>query len=435
MLKRTSKQLSMFSSLEDMLSHEHPLFQLSNKINWECFENAFSPLYCSTNGRPAHPIRLMCGLLILKHLRNVSDEMVVSQWSENAYYQYFCGGLEFMPKQPCDASELVHFRNRIGEKGMELILAESIRVNTDHDNEDHFDTAFIDSTVQEKNITYPTDAKLHKKIIKNVLKIVHDNCLPLRQSYTRTLKGIYRSQRFRNHPKNRKKALKADRQLKTIADRLVRELERNLGGRKGYEKMFELYYRVLSQNRKSKNKVYSLHEPDVVCVSKGKEHKQYEFGNKVSILRSWSGLILGACSFRNEYDGHTIEKTLEQTQRMTGRKVDKLAGDRGYRGIKQIGKTKILIPDTPKAKDSYYQKRKKHKLFCKRAGIEPTIGHLKEDHRLSRNFYKGVKGDAINVLLAAAAYNFKRAMRVLLYLIKRISIELVNTSFMLKYSF
>ena len=282
MLKRTSKQLSMFSSLEDMLSHQHPLFQLSNKINWECFENAFSPLYCSSNGRPAHPIRLMCGLLILKHLRNVSDEMVVSQWSENAYYQYFCGGLEFMPKQPCDASELVHFRNRIGEKGMELILAESIRVNTDHDDEDHFDTAFIDSTVQEKNITYPTDAKLHKKIIKNVLKIVHDKSLPLRQSYTRTLKGIYRSQRFRNHPKNRKKALKAD---------------------------------------------------------------------------------------------------------------------------------------------------------CKRAGIEPTIGHLKADHRLSRNFYKGVKGDAINVLLAAAAYNFKRAMRVLLDLIKRISIELVSTGFMLKYSF
>ena len=425
----------MFSSLEDMLSHKHPLFQLSNKINWESFENAFSPLYCSTNGRPAHPIRLMCGLLILKHLRNVSDEMVVSQWSENAYYQYFCGGLEFMPKQPCDASELVHFRNRIGEEGMELILAESIRVNTDHDNEDHFDTAFIDSTVQEKNITYPTDAKLHKKIIKNVLKIVHDNCLPLRQSYTRTLKGIYRSQRFRNHPKNRKKALKADRQLKTIAGRLVRELERNLGGRKGYEEMFELYYRVLSQNRKSKNKVYSLHEPDVVCISKGKEHKQYEFGNKVSILRSWSGLILGACSFRNEYDGHTIEKTLEQTQRMTGRKVDKLAGDRGYRGIKQIGQTKILIPDTPKAKDSYHQKRKKHKLFCKRAGIESTIGHLKADHRLSRNFYRGVKGDAINVLLAAAAYNFKRVMRVLLNLIKRISIELDSTGFMLKYSF
>ena len=435
MLKRTSNQLSLFSSLEDMLNHNHPLYKLGNKINWRRFEDSFSRLYCSKNGRSAHPIRLICGLLILKHLRNVSDESVVLQWSENAYYQYFCGQLEFLPKEPCEASDLVHFRNRIGEEGMEVILAESIRVNTDHDNEDHFDTAFIDSTVQEKNITYPTDAKLHKKIIKNVLKIVHDNCLPLRQSYTRTLKGIYRSQRFRNHPKNRKKALKADRQLKTIAGRLVRELERNLGGRKGYEKMFELYYRVLSQNRKSKNKVYSLHEPDVVCISKGKEHKQYEFGNKVSILRSWSGLILGACSLRNEYDGHTIEKTLEQTRRMTGKQVDKLAGDRGYRGIKQIGKTKILIPDVPKAKDSYYQKRKKHKLFCKRAGIEPTIGHLKADHRLSRNFYKGVKGDAINLLLAAAAYNFKRAMRALLYLIKRISIKLVNTNFILKYSF
>ena len=435
MLKRTSKQLSLFSSLGDMLNHQHPLFQLSHKINWQRFDDAFSPLYCSTNGRPAHPVRLMCGLLILKHLRNVSDETVVLQWSENAYYQYFCGQLEFTPQEPCDASDLVHFRKRIGEKGMEIILAESIRVNTDKDDEDHFDTAFIDSTVQEKNITYPTDAKLHKKIIRNVLKIAHDKSLALRQSYTRTLKGIYRSQRFRNHPKNRKKALKADRKLKTIAGRLVRELERNLGGRNGYEKMFELYYRVLAQNRKSRNKVYSLHEPDVVCISKGKEHKKYEFGNKVSILRSWSGLILGACSFRNEYDGHTIQKTLEQVQRMTGKHIDNLAADRGYRGVRQIGDTRILIPDVPKARDTYYQKRKKHKLFCKRAGIEPTIGHLKEDHRLSRNFYKGVKGDTINVLLAAAAYNFKRAMRVLLWLIKKICMKFAFTNYTLKYSF
>jgi IS5 family transposase len=365
----------------------------------------------------------------------VSDETVVLQWSENAYYQYFCGGLEFTPHEPCDASELVHFRKRIGEKGMEIILAESIRVNTDKDDEDHFHTAFIDSTVQEKNITYPTDAKLHKKIIKNVLKIVREESLPLRQSYTRTLKGIYRAQRFRNHPRNRKKALKADRQLKTIAGRLVRELERNLGGRSGYEKMFELYYRVLSQNRKSKDKVYSLHEPDVVCISKGKEHKKYEFGNKVSILRSWSGLILGACSFRNEYDGHTIQETLEQTQRMTGKHINNLAADRGYRGVRQIGPTRVLIPDVPKARDTYHQKRKKHKLFCKRAGIEPTIGHLKQDHRLSRNFYKGVEGDAINVMLAAAAYNFKRAMRVLLWLIENISARFDFTNLALKCSF
>ena len=435
MLKSTSKQLSLFSSLEDMLNHNHPLYKLANKINWRRFEEAFSPLYCRTNGRPAHPIRLMCGLLILKHLRNVSDESVVLQWSENAYYQYFCGQLEFLPKEPCEASDLVHFRNRIGEAGMEVILSESIRVNTENDDEDHFNTAFIDSTVQEKNITYPTDAKLHKKIIKRVLKIVREKKLPLRQSYQRTLKAISRDQRFRNHPKNHKKAVKADRRLRTIAGRLVRELDRNLPDKKGYEKMFELFYKVLLQKRNGRDKTYSLHEPEVQCISKGKEHKKYEFGNKASFIRSLSGIILAAVSFRNEYDGHTIEATLQQTERMTGRRIENLAGDRGYRGTKQVGTTKILIPQAPKDKDSYYQKRKRHKLFCKRAGIEPTIGHLKSDYRLSRNFYKGVKGDAINIMLAAAAYNFKRAMNALLCLIKNITEKLSWDNFSVKLAF
>ena len=435
MLKSTSKQLSLFSSLEDMLNHNHPLYKLANKINWRRFEEAFSPLYCRTNGRPAHPIRLMCGLLILKHLRNVSDESVVLQWSENAYYQYFCGQLEFLPKEPCEASDLVHFRNRIGEAGMEVILSESIRVNTENDDEDHFNTAFIDSTVQEKNITYPTDAKLHKKIIKRVLKIVREKKLPLRQSYQRTLKAISRDQRFRNHPKNHKKAVKADRRLRTIAGRLVRELDRNLPDKKGYEKMFELFYKVLLQQRNGRDKTYSLHEPEVQCISKGKEHKKYEFGNKASFIRSLSGIILAAVSLRNEYDGHTIEATLQQTERMTGRRIENLAGDRGYRGTKQVGTTRILIPQAPKDKDSYYQKRKKHKLFCKRAGIEPTIGHLKSDYRLSRNFYKGVKGDAINIMLAAAAYNFKRAMNALLCLIKNITEKLSWDNFSVKLAF
>ena len=435
MLKSTSKQLSLFSSLEDMLNHNHPLYKLANKINWRRFEEAFSPLYCRTNGRPAHPIRLMCGLLILKHLRNVSDESVVLQWSENAYYQYFCGQLEFLPKEPCEASDLVHFRNRIGEAGMEVILSESIRVNTENDDEDHFNTAFIDSTVQEKNITYPTDAKLHKKIIKRVLKIVREKKLPLRQSYQRTLKAISRDQRFRNRPGNHKKAVKADRRLRTIAGRLVRELDRNLPDKKGYEKMFELFYKVLRQSRNSRDKTYSLHEPEVQCISKGKEHKKYEFGNKASFIRSLSGIILAAVSFRNEYDGHTIEATLQQTERMTGRRIENLAGDRGYRGTKQVGTTRILIPQAPKDKDSYYQKRKRHKLFCKRAGIEPTIGHLKSDYRLSRNFYKGVKGDAINIMLAAAAYNFKRAMNALLCLIKNITEKLSWDNFSVKLAF
>ena len=192
MIKTTLSQPSLFSSLADQLNQKHPLYLLADKIDWHRFEEAFSPLYCADNGRPAKPVRLMCGLLILKHVRNLSDESVVEQWSENAYYQYFCGMLEFTPSYPCNASELVHFRKRIGEKGLELILSESIRVNQQDDDRDHHDTAFIDSTVQEKNVTYPTDAKLHKKIVRKVLSIVKSLNLPLRQSYTFVLKKIYR---------------------------------------------------------------------------------------------------------------------------------------------------------------------------------------------------------------------------------------------------
>ena len=242
----------------------------------------------------------------------------------------FCGMHEFTSSYPCNATELVHFRKRIGEKGIELILAESIRVNDDHSDDKHHDTAFIDSTVQEKNVTYPTDAKLHKKIVREILKIVKEQNLPLRQSYTFVLKRIYRDQRFRNHPKNRKKALRADKRLRTIAGRLVREVERNLGENSRYNEQQNIFKTILLQRRNSTKKIYSIHEPEVQCISKGKEHKKYEFGNKVSIIRSITGVILGASSFLNEYDGHTIEQSLEQVGRLTGKSIKRLAGDRGY---------------------------------------------------------------------------------------------------------
>jgi IS5 family transposase len=171
---KSQNQYSFFFSLEDTLDQKHPLYILSNKVNWQMFENEFKSLYCENNGRPAKPIRMMVGLLILKHIRNISDESVVEQWSENLYYQYFCGQQEFTSTAPCNASELVHFRNRIGEKGIELIFQESIRINGNDSNDDQVS---IDTTVQEKNITFPTDAKLHKKIIKKCEKIAKKNNL------------------------------------------------------------------------------------------------------------------------------------------------------------------------------------------------------------------------------------------------------------------
>ena len=173
----------LFWELESMLDSRHELFVLADLIDWDVFEKSFAPLFVENNGRPAKPVRLMTGLLILKHLRNVSDESVVEQFRENAYYQYFCGVQSFTTAAPCAASELVHFRKRIKEEGMELILKESIRVNLaiedarrkGMDKRDGKDgrgrkpdgerTAFIDTTVQEKNVTFPTDSKLLNKVI------------------------------------------------------------------------------------------------------------------------------------------------------------------------------------------------------------------------------------------------------------------------------
>ena len=343
----TSRQASLFWDLDTMLDPKHPLFKLANMINWSCFEDSFAPLFCADNGRPPKSIRLMVGLLMLKHLRNVSDEQVVAQFSENAYYQYFCGMEAFSISAPCASTELVHFRHRIGEGGMELILKESIRVNVaiedkkkaeeDKKNKkdgrgrksDKDQTAFIDSTVQEKNVTFPTDSKLLNKIIEYCHKVAKAEGIKVRQSYAREIKELKLTQRFRGKAHSKKKVAKADRRMRTIAGRLVRELLRELPSDSIYREHLELCLKFVNGELIDGHKIYSLHEPDVLCISKGKEHKKYEFGNKVSIVRLWNGIIVGALSFRNEYDGHTIDKSLEQVERVYGRKIKIAAGDRG----------------------------------------------------------------------------------------------------------
>lgn len=159
------------------------------------------------------------------------------------------------------------------------------------------------------------------------------------------------------HPKRRKKANAAKRKLKTIAGRLVRELERKLpdGVSLGELKIFK---KVLLQERKSKNKIYSLHEPEVYCMSKGKAHKKYEYGCKASIvLAQKTGIIVGAMTFKtNVYDGHTLEDVLEQTRNLTGRTPRIATVDRGYKGKQNVGPTHINIPKPPLKKDTDYQK-------------------------------------------------------------------------------
>lgn len=258
--------------------------------------------------------------------------------------------------------------------------------------------------MQEKNITYPTDNKLHRKIIKKCIALADKEGVELRQRYTRTMKKLALDQRFRNHPKNKGRARKADRKVKTIAGRLVRDLERKLTPNL-HQDAIALFTKVLAQKKSDSHKIYSLHEPHTQCMSKGKEHKKYEFGSKVSIIATkTTGVIIGAINIeKNVHDSKTLYPALEQQQRLTGMILKNNFVDRGYRGVKEVLGTKVTIPDVPTKERTRYQKQKLREAFKRRAAIEPRIGHLKQDHRLSRNFYKGIKGDNINVMLAAAA--------------------------------
>jgi len=402
-------QLTFYSTFEEQLDHRHPLFVLANTIAWKTFDEAFRKHYSRDQGCPAKPIRRMVGLLLLKHLRNLSDESVVEQWEENSYYQYFCGETSFVRGKPCDASELVHFRNRIGKEGLEQIFKESIRVNG-KDGEER--TVCVDTTVQEKNITFPTDTKLYKKIIQKCVAIAEGENIELRQSYRRTIKRLSYQQRFHTGAKQQKVARKAGRKIKTIAGRLMRELERKLPAERlaEHSTSLTLFRRVLAQQRNDTNKVYSLHEPTVECIAKGKEHKKYEFGNKVSVmLTRTTGVIVGALSIeKNDYDGHTLEPALTQYQQLHGTVPKKAIVDLGYRGRDSIGETEIV---TPKKKSTTpHQRVVLRSDHRRRSAIEACISHLKRYYRLGRNFYRAIKGDVTNVLMAAAAHNFKRFM-------------------------
>ena len=433
--RAVTNQLSfLLPGLAEQLDPRHGLYQLALQINWEFFDKEFSALYSDNFGRPAKPIRLMVSLLILKHLRNLSDESVVEQWSENCYYQFFSGQKEFSPKFPCSATELVMFRNRIGSEGIEKILLESIRINGKDSEEQEI---IGDTTVQEKNITYPVDTKLHQKIIRKYWQIIDEKGFEVRQSYRRIVAKLRYQTRGRNHPKHAVKSRRAERKIKTIAGRLVRELKRVLSPNDYHQNLLEIFQKVINQKRTDKNKIYSLHELDVNCISKGKDHKKYEFGNKVSILRTkTTGVIVGALSFdKNIYDGNTLDEALNQYQKLIGKEPRKIILDLGYRGRSKINSTEIVTPDKFKrTKISQYLRRKHQKDMRRRSSIEPVIGHLKQDHRVGRNYLKGLKGDQINILLAAAAYNFKRFIRLKGWFIDfsnfQYTLELILWSFM-----
>ena len=315
----------------------------------------------------------------------------------------------------------VHFRHRIGVQGVEKILAVSILMPGKAVlNED----ISIDTTAQPKNITYPTDTKLAVKIIKRCRKIAEQEVVELRQSY----KFVETDLLKKANSKSQKQATvkkKARKKLKTIARRLVRELKRKLNDESlsKHQEKVEIYERVLRQKKDDKDKIYSLHELEVGCIAKGKEHKKYEFGSKVAFaVGQKSNVIKAAVSFKgNPNDNQTVEKTLVQQKKLTGGVAKKAYVDRGIKSG-QVGETEVIAPSNGKGKTGA-EKAKLRKGFRRRAGIEPIIGHVKSDCGMERNYLKGEVGDQINAILAASAFNFRSWLRK----------ELENITFVLNY--
>jgi transposase, IS5 family len=407
------RQTSLFGAdLMWQLDPQDPLLRLAEVIPWSEFDESFAAHYSATQGRPSIPIRRMVGLLILKQLENLSDEQLVVQYKRNPYYQAFCGASSFERELPCDATELVHFRKRIGTTGVEKIFQMSVWL---HGSAAEEAEVHIDTTVQEKNITYPTDSKLAIKIINRLNKLAKQHGVKQRRTYVKEVKGLRLACRHFRHVKKRSKARKALKRLRTIAGALLRELQRSLSAPALAQEAerFALYARVLTQQKTDKNKVYSLHEPQVYCVAKGKDHKPYEYGAKASVASTAQrGIILAAVNHEeNVYDSHTLPGVLNAAQQVREKPIQRAICDRGYRGVSQVGETEIVLPKPPLKRDTRYQRDQKRRRCRRRAAIEPLIGHLKSDFRLARNYLKGSVGDDINLLMAATAWNLKKWLK------------------------
>jgi len=404
-------QMDLFKiELNRIVDAKNPLVQLTRKMDWAVFDEHFEP-YFSDEGRPAIETRLMVSLHYLKYTYNLSDDETVARWVENPYWQYFSGRQHFEHKFPIDPSSMIRWRKRVGSDGAEKLLGQTIMtaIEQGYLKRTQCQRVSVDTTVQTKDIRFPTDARLYDRMREILVKTAQTENVDLRQSYARIGKQSLRRQQNYSHAKQLRRARKETRHLKTYLGRVVRDIQRKAPEPSGkLQKQLLLAKRLLKQERDSKNKVYSVHEPHVECIAKGKVHQRYEFGNKVGFVVSAKGnWILGAKSFSgNPYDGHTLKESIEQTELLTQVPILQAVCDKGYRGHGVQGVNVSIVPrHKNKAKQTI-----RH-WWKRRNAIEPIIGHSKSDHRLNCNQLSGELGDQLNAILSACGFNFKKLMR------------------------
>ncbi len=424
MLKRnpvSSGQIDLFRErLDSIINMKHRLVTLSKIIKWDWLEFSVSKHYCHTNGRPGGSIRMMMGLLILKDIEGQSDESVCERWVENPYWQYFCGEEFFQHKFPVTPESLSYFRKRIGEEGMEVILAETIRLGLVSGvvTKKDIEQVTVDTTVQEKAVTFPTDSKLRHKARKALVVLAKQCDIPLRQSYVRKSKNALFMMNRYSAARQMKRAKKEQRKIKTYLGCVIRNIERELTKRPEmviqFKEILERARIALSQGQSSKNKLYSWHAPEVECIAKGKSHKKYEFGCKASLTSTnKSNFIVGAKAFHQRpYDGKTLLAALTQVTKLTGIIPKEAHVDQGYKGH-NVTETNVIISRQKRGVTNAMKKRQK-----RRNAIEPIIGHCKNDREIgARNFLQNELGDKINTISMAIGFNLRKILRaILLYL-------------------
>jgi transposase, IS5 family len=401
--------------LDAIIDPHHALVRLAGLVPWSRFEDAFGRFYRPI-GRPAKPTRLMVGLHYLKHVHDLSDEEVVARWVENPYWQFFCGFDFFQHEAPLDASTMTRWRKRIGPTGLEEMLKASVGVALDTGvaKPSSLERVSVDTTVQPKAIAHPTDSRLYWKALQSLVRQAKRHGITLRQSHTRLAKAAMVRAGRHAHARQFRRMRRALKQLRTYLGRVFRDVGRKIAGNTALEGKFArllgLVERLMAQKPKDKDKLYALHAPEVVCIAKGKARTPYEFGAKVGIaVTNREGLVLAAKAFAgNPYDGHTLAETLDQATSVSGVTPERIYVDKGYRGHNYTGAGEVMIAGRRRGLSATMRRE-----LRRRSAIEATIGHMKTDGRLDRNFLLGQAGDAINALLAAAGHNLRLVLAAL----------------------
>jgi len=402
------KQKELFRvELGRIIDKRHPLVQLSRVVDWERFEEVFGTTYHPEVGRPGISTRLMVSLHYLKYTFNLSDEGVVEGWCENPYWQYLSGMRYFEHEKPIDPSSMVRWRERIGEAGAEELLKQTIEsgLKLKAIKKSQLKRINVDTTVQEKAIRYPTDARLYHRAMERLVKAARERGIKLRQSYKRKSKEMLFKQSRYSHARQKKRARKCIKQLKTYLGRVIRDIRRKCPEPdEKLKELLEISQEIFEQKRSDKHKVYSVHAPEVDCIAKGKAHKKYEFGCKVSVaVTSKGGWFIGAKAFHgNPYDGHTLQETMEQVEKISPVKPEHAFLDMGYRGHNYEGETEVHVDKRRRGRTPLSL----WKWMKRRAAVEPSIGHLKRGHRMDKNRLKGEEGDKINAVMSVAGMNF-----------------------------